>query len=312
MEVISIIKTILDSVKILKDLSAKKSEDNSAVILEKLLLLENELKVLKQDAEIKEEENFNNIQLNLKKLFNSHGIEDNLISEFINETIDNKFCIPISKTSNLNYIFDRLTDGHIDTLTKLFGINKGWIYSQDELYPYKNYYKDINSLISFIISRARVEKLEGFAFRTSDFNYLDEDYYQPLYILIRTPIHSLFNKTIYRYYSIQTDWKWNYWRTRYQIKSLFNLFETPNSYIDFNGRTVTKDELEIISNRNHCPDNIIRNQRQNTWYPHDYSTEIDNNSMALELEETQDVMNYIDSQGYKRFYENTIANNKYT
>lgn len=312
MDTLTAIKTFIESVKLLKDLfvnkSDNKSDDKSDVIMKKFKTLENDLRNFKQDTEIKEQESFNDVQLRLKKLFNSHGIDDNLICQFVINVIDKDFVIPVSKLTDLALIFDKFTDKHIDKLVDVFGINKGWIYSQGDLYPYKNFYKDIESLITFIYEKNKTEKLEGFAFRTGDFNYLDEKNHQPLYVLIRTPLITMFDKTIYRYYPIHTDWKWDYWKTRYQIKSLFNLFETTNNYIDFNGRTVTMDELDIIASRNNCPDEIIRNQRQNTWYPYDYSTTIERNSMARELEETQNIIDYIESQGYNRFLKNTIAN----
>lgn len=310
MDTITMIKTILETVKLLKDLFIKnsdnKNDDKSVVILQQIKSLENELKLLKQDTEIKQQENFNDIQLRLKKLFNSHGIEDNLIYLFVTNVIDKDFSIPVSKLTDLTLIFDKFTEEHIDKLVDVLGINKGWIYSQGHLYPYKDYYNDLVSLITFILERNKAEKLEGFAFRTRDFNYLEENNHQPLYILIRTPVTTIFNKTIYRYYPIQTNWKWDYWKTRFQIKSLFNLFETPNTYINFNGRTVTMEELDIISSQDNCPDEILRDKIQNTWYPYDYATKIEENSMASELDEIQKVIDYMESQGYKEHY-NAIA-----
>jgi len=304
------IKTILETVKLLNDLFVKNSVDKndgkSIVILQQIKSLENELKLLKQDTEIKQQQNFNNIQLQLKKLFNSHGIEDNLIYQFITNIIDKNFDIPVSKQTDLSLIFDKFTEEHIDKLVDVLGINKGWIYSQGDLYPYRNYYKKLESLITFILEKNKTEKLDGFAFRTRYFDYLEENNHQPLYILIRTPVTTIFNKTIYRYYPIQTDWKWDYWRTRFQIKSLFSLFETSNTYINFNGRTVTIEELDIISSQNNCPDEILRDKTQNTWYPYDYATKIEENSMASELNEIQKVIDYMESEGYKEHY-NTIA-----
>ena len=296
-------KSILESVKLIKDLlenkSDNKNDDKSTAIFEQIKSFENELFLLKHDIEIKQQEDFNDIQLKLKKLFNYHGVEDNLICQFITNIIDKDFTIPISRRTDLVLIFDKLTEEHIDKLVEVFGINKGWIYSQDNLYPYKDYYRKIESLITFILEKSKVEKLEGFAFKTGNFNYLEENNYQPLYIFIRTPITTIYRKTIYRYYPIQTDWKWNYRETRYQIKSLFNIFETPNCYIDFNGRTVTMDELNFISSTNNCPDVILRDKVQNTWYPYDYATKIENNSEAIELDEIQNIIDYMEKHGYK-------------
>lgn len=306
---ISIIKTVLGSIKLIKELLPKKEEkNNNSEIESKLALLERELKIVKKESDIKEKTGFNKVQIRLKTLFNSHGIEDNLITAFIKSTIDKEFEIPISEVSNLNYIFDRLTDNHINDLSFIFGINKGWIYSTEDMYQNRNYYKNIHSLIKFILEKSKSEKLQGFALRVEKFNNIEKEKHQPLYLLIRAPIITLFNKTVYRYYPINTDWKWNYWRTRYQAKSIFNLFETQNRLIDFEGKTVSNEELYLIASLNHCPDEIIKSKVQNTWYPYDYATSLDKNVNALELEEIDSILNYINEQGYKKQLENAEIN----
>ena len=309
---ISIIKTILDSIKLIKELLPKKEEDNNnSEIKAKLASFESELNILKKESEIEEKTGFNKVQIRLKTLFNSHGIEDNLIATFIKSAIDNEFEIPISEVSNLNYIFDKLSDNHISDLANVFGINKGWIYSLENMYQHRNYYKNLHNLIKFILEKSKKEKLQGFALRVEKFDSIEKEKHQPLYLVIRTPIITVFKKTIYRYYPINTDWKWDYWRTRYQAKSIFNLFETPNKLIDFDGKTASNEDLDLISSLNHCPDEIIKNKVQNTWYPYDYATSLDKNVNALELDELDKILDYINEQGYRKQLENTVANNGY-
>ena len=303
--IITLIKDILTSAKTVKDLSGKSQVQqvtNSTVI--------NNF----QGEEKKERASLllNNLQSKLRELFNSHSIEDNLIVEFLKQSIDKKFNIPASKSSNLEYIFDNLTDEHIDKIVKVFGINKGWLFDRDELYTYSNYYNNVFSFISFVIEKNKTEKLNAYAFRIADFDFKDKQRYQPLYLILRTPIVTIYDKTIYRYYHISTDWKWNYWRTRFKIKSIFRLFETPNNYLNIDGKTLTKEEIALISNRNNCPDEIIRNKVMNAWFPYDYSTKLEENVNALELKEIDNVISYIESQGYEEHFKKKAGNTIYS
>lgn len=297
--IFTFIKDFLSSVKTVKDLTIdnqpKAITNNSTVINN-----------YKNNDKKEEEKPLNDLQLNLKKLFNIHSIEDNLIAEFLKNSVDKDIHIPFSKYSELDYVFDILNDTHLDKISKVFGINKGWLFGREDLYPYINYYKNVHSFISFVIKKRKTEEISAFALRLSDFDYQDKTKHQPLYIVLRSPILDLYDKTIYKYYHISTNWKWGYWRSRYQAKSIFRLFETPNYYLNIDGKTLTEEELSLISNRNNCPDKILRKKVRNTWYPYDYSTKSNENVNALELEEVDKIIKYIEDEGYKKHLGKTI------
>ncbi len=294
------VKDFLTSIKTVKDLAKKEKptlvNENSTVINNFHNSIENAT-----------EKTLNRFQSQLKELFNIHSVEDNLIAEFLKKCIDNNLIIPPSKYSDLEYIFDNLTDAHITKIAEIFGINKGWLFDKEHLYPYRNYYKNVHSFIDFVINKSFEENISGFAVRSDDFNFLEKERHQQLYIILRSPITDLYKNTIYRYYHIDTDWKWDYWRSRYQVKSIFRLFETPNNYLNIDGKTLTDNEIEIISDRNSCPDKIIRNKIMNTWYPYDYSTKPNENVNALELEEIEKIINYIEEQGYNNYLEKLLV-----
>ncbi len=310
MEPFSTIKVILDILKHLKEFN-KGQEDKEKIdlssIFQKLSVVENELKQLKQEQEIKEKLNLNKIQVKLKYVFNSHSIDDNLIAEFITQFIDNNIQIPISEKENLHFIFDRLTDENIDTIFNLFGLNKGWLFDKEDLYSYRNYYKDIFGLIDFVIDKYKKdETIQGYAVKNGTLDKENTEY-QPIYLIFRTPIGKLYgwNQTIYRYYPISTDWKWNHWRSRYQIKSIFYLADKYSHFFNLNGINIKdKEQFELATSSNYCPHKLIQsNSTPYGWYPYDFATMESQNVNALEVDEIGNIHNYIVEQGYQDYFE---------
>jgi len=296
---ISLVKNVLISIKTLRDLFDNKDiKENKE---KKQVPIINNNYYSNKEVDFKNKSKLNNYQQKLQELFNIHNIDDKLIVEFINKIIDENFLIPSSKVDDLSYVFDKLEPKHIDKLINILGVNKGWLHSEEELYPFRDFYKNVGAFISFIKKKSSNEKLQGIAVKLDDFDNENKSDEQNLYLIIRTPITQLYKKTIYKYYHIETNWKWNYWRTRFQIKSIFRIFEQVLNIMTINGKTLTKEELIEISNRNNCPDKILRNKTQNTWYPYDYATTKDENYEAKDLEETVDIIKYIEKNSYLNY-----------
>ncbi len=276
---------------------------NYEIVENKTVTFINNLTIIKEEQETKEAEKFNTIQARLKTLFNSHGIPDLRIAPFLKENIDDKINIPISDYENLIVVFNSLTNEHLEKISSLFGINKGWLFGDEYMYPSMSMYNDVKGLLRFYIEKKRTEKIEALAIRQNEFDYEDKHRNQPLFFLFRTPITELFEATtIYRYYyPVGTYWKWNYWKDRYDAKALFYLSDTMGTALEFKGKTISEKEMGIIKNKKSCPHVIIQTSREDTWPPHDYANDPSKNQMAKETEEFGSIMDYIEEKGYKTY-----------
>ncbi|WP_159246930.1 hypothetical protein ACE1MK_09170 [Tenacibaculum maritimum] len=308
MELLSTIKTILDIAKHFKDFNKedKSKKNDLSPITNKLLNVENELEQLKAEKHLIGKQNLNQIQVKLKTVFNSHGIDDNLIAEFVSQYIDNTIQIPISEKENLHYIFDKFSDKNIDFIFDFFGLNKGWLFGKEYLYPYRTQTRHVTGLMNFIIDRYKNnEKLQGYVLRKNNLNK-DDDEFQPIDIIFRVPVGVLygFNKTIYKYYIMNTDWKWNYWKTRYYAKSIFYLSDKYRRFFDLNGVHITNEkDFESATSLNFCPHKIIENNtKPYGWYPYDYITDKSFN-YSEEIDETTSVIEYIKEEKYIENFE---------
>ncbi|MFP3339197.1 hypothetical protein R0J91_14560, partial [Micrococcus sp. SIMBA_131] len=90
-------------------------------------------------------------------------------------------------------------------------------------------------------------------------------------------------------------WNWGYWRSRYQIKSIFYICQKLN--IPLRGYDL-KDRSKIAFG-NQFPEEIIKSIPITiTWYPEDYIDLKSQSVQAKEIEETEQVRSYIKSEGY--------------
>lgn len=314
MNFLSIIKTILDIFKHLREFSKNKSKEEKTdltIMSKKLSSVEKELRQIKDSYKDIENKGFNQIQTKLKYVFNSHGIDDNLIAEFIVQYIDSKIIIPISEKENLHFILDKLSDENINDILNLFEINKGWLFDKEDLYSHTNYYNNINNLITFVTDKHRDnEKIKGFVLKEKTLNK-NNDENQSVFVVFRTPVGQLYgyNKTIYKYYPIATDWKWNYWKTRCQLKSIFYLSDKYNQFLELNGVHIKNDkDFEMVTSLNFCPHKIIEeNTKPYSWYPYDYVTNKNQNIHALEIDEIERIIDYIKDNKYIDYFERKIG-----
>ena len=237
----------------------------------------------------------------LKYLFNSHGIHDYYISSFIKEHIDKNFHIPISKEGNTKYVLNQLSKDNIQKVLNLFWIKKDWLYIDIKMYMTRLYTNNLSGFINFIHSRREAyDAIEVFAIKSEELDYKDKDRSQLLYLVVRAKIAMISNKEpIYRYYPIQSGWRWEYSKSRYQIKSIFNLLNKNSfkySRIDVEGISVSKEELNCLEDKNFCPHMLLNKYAlSKKWHPNDYVTKIDENSLAKEEEEFDFILDYIES-----------------
>ena len=305
------IKTFLDSVKTIKDLLSKSKrstvdysdlEEKLIQVIDKATELESRFEVSLREAIAVKESGLNEPQVKLKKLLNEHGVEDNLIAKFIKENVDENFHIVLSKINNISYIFDKLSDEHIEAIFCLFGTNQAWMYNQGDLYPYRNYYKNIRAFIDFVLEKGKKEDLKGFVITNTKLDKAQEGIHQPLYFVFRAPIAKLFDKTIYRYYPINNNWHWDYQRTRYQAKSVFLLSDRYSRYLNLDGITIPNREVfDSLSSMNNCPHLLIDSRFNKHWYPYDYVTS-GHHENAKEPDELDAILEYVEEEGYDAYF----------
>ena len=278
----------------------KKQKHREKAVIKSTDEIRNEVAPLDAEVEASSQFNHGKIQIRLKKLFNAHGIDDEAIVRFVVENIDKNITVPLSQIENVSYVFDQLQLAHIDAISDLFGVNRGWLHGQDRLYPSRRYYKDVSKLIDFILERVKEEPLAGYAIVCAQLDKDDKNRNPSLYLMFRTPIAKLFGRVIYRYYPISTDWHWGYWRTRYQAKAIFLLFDKYSCLPDIQGVIVSNANFDQLSSSEPFPHLIIEDSRNRYWTSYDYVTS-SSHDYAKEQDELSIVLNYIEEQGYKDY-----------
>jgi len=94
---------------------------------------------------------------------------------------------------------------------------------------------------------------------------------------------------------ISTLWDWGYWRSRYQLKSIFYICEKLNIYV----KGYDLKDREKIAFGIEFPERIIKGIPISfTWYPEDYIDRHYQNVQVKEVEEIERVKSYIKQEGY--------------
>jgi hypothetical protein len=151
-------------------------------------------------------------------VYENHGIRKNQIPSFI----DKKFGLHLKDFKDDDSILQVLNDELINWTCEKFGIQRKWIDGIDnKIYSNNDYYKQIHKFIEDICKLiSKEKKVEIFVFKHGEL-VPEEDKNHQLVLLIRYPIGNINSKEIYRYVPISTLWNWGYWRSRYQLKSIF-------------------------------------------------------------------------------------------
>jgi len=114
-------------------------------------------------------------------------------------------------------------------------------------------------------------------------------------LLLRYPIEKINSKTIYKYVPISTYLKWGYWRSRFQLKSIFYICERLNIFI----RGYDLKERRKIADGIVFPEELLESVPIIfTWYPEDYVDLISHSIQVKEIDETEEVREYIMAEKY--------------
>lgn len=282
--------------KLIKKISNMAQEDHSANDQENMS---------EQDTESNQEDNVLNVGNDFvekvierfKIVFEEHGISINQMPFFI----DNRFNLNLSDFRNDNTILKIIDDDLLNWVSNKFGIKREWLDGvSEQIYENKDYYKRVDLLIDLLVEfkSKHGKNFDMFILKTDDLDRKN-DADQSVIIVLRVPIGELHNNTIYRYIPVSTLWKWGYWRTRYQLKSIFWVCKKLNIYTD--GYDIKEKEKKKIVNKTVFPQEILNQiPLSYTWYTEDYVDSPKESAVAKESEELDDIHKYIKDKRYDK------------
>jgi hypothetical protein len=195
--------------------------------------------------------------------------------------------------ASVSSIINSIGTENIYKSANLFEVNNEWLHGGDRIYEYRNFYKDISSLIRFIFDlqlKGR-NRVTGYALRSSEGFDKDSQKHQHLYIVLLQEVVSFNGKSIQKFIPIQTDWNWGYWRTRFEAKAIFYLEDHKSDFINIKGLEVEGDILRDFDFTRQFPDQLLTTNKY--WNPYDYSSAAEENVHAQEIDEFPLFFNYL-------------------
>lgn len=271
--------------------------------LEKLERLSRRIGTLSEDSKVL---SIHSLVDRFIKIYENHDILANQIPAFCDKEFDLKLIDFESKAS----ILEILTDDLLNWTCSKFGIQREWIDgSTNSIYKRKDYYKRVSDFIE-LATNLKSEfdcEFDIFALKRGKLDNKSERE-QYVVLVLRKPIGSLNSKIIYGYIPLSTLWNWGYWRTRYQIKSIFWVCKKLG--IDTHGFDMDSKQIIEISSGSVFPKLLIdKIPCGYTWYTEDYIDLPDYSIQAKEIDEVNLVLDYIKDQRYDECLRN--ACNKY-
>lgn len=225
------------------------------------------------------------------QIYEAHGIQQNQIAFFV----DKKFNLQLRDFKDSESILQILDENLIKWTCEKFGIKKDWLDgTSNKIYERKDYYKQVEHFIDDICKFVKEGiEIELFAFKEGEIDREDDN--QDVILLLRYPIDKINSKTIYKYVPIANYWKWGYWRSRYQLKSIFYICERLHIFI----KGYDLKERRKIADGIIFPEELIESVPITlTWYPEDYIDLISQSVQAKETDETEKVREYIMTEKY--------------
>ncbi|MFC9542973.1 hypothetical protein ACFTQ7_24515 [Lysinibacillus sp. NPDC056959] len=108
--------------------------------------------------------------------------------------------------------------------------------------------------------------------------------------------------SIYKYILIRNNLRWDYWKSRQDIKRMIRIVEKLG--IDNDGKDLSEEEFEKISSEKIVPRNILSKFRMVTWYPYDYDGSFNDRIDESEFEQDEDFkysLKEIDKEVFEMF-----------
>ena len=238
-------------------------------------------------------------------IYTNHGMSINQISSFV----DPDFGLKVSDFKNKDSTLEVIDDEILNWTCNTFCIEREWLDGVSErIYPHRNYYINVEGFIRLFVKLKNEHRddLEIYLIKDRELNpNLLSHTENCVIIILRYPLKKINKKVIYAYVPISTQWKWGYWRTMYQLKSIIHICYKlhPRTYIDgydMDMATINK----ILGGQIFLGPEIYKLRFKScTWYPEDYIYLPSESIKAKETTETEKVREYILNEGYSDYFE---------
>lgn len=229
-----------------------------------------------------------------REVFREHGVELTQVPLLVHTTPP----LRLADLRNDDTLLQRLDEDMLRQAVEAFGVRRQWLDGQDnQIFPPRNYYKNVHRFIDLVCElKNRFGQLKIAAFK--DAAMLDAQSKENIRValLVSAPFTSVNGSAIYRYYPDSSEWLWNHWRSRYELKAIFALLARMR--IPVEGRDLNTDELSRLRAGIEFPLPLLRGISMGyTWYPEDY-IEGFGGPANKETEEVAQVDDYIREHKY--------------
>lgn len=150
---------------------------------------------------------------------------------------------------------------------ELYGIQREWLDGDDFLpYPSRNFYKNPGALINFLKTvTQKHEFLCLWCFKAQDkpLEKLDNG---ELFAFLVADNFQLGEKTIEKFYPLDSDWPWDHGPARLDFKTL--VYVCQRFGIHTFGRSAPMSKIGAVTNGKEFPSALSRNSEH--WHPDDY------------------------------------------
>jgi hypothetical protein len=231
------------------------------------------------------------------EVFKSHGVHRNEIPRCIPE----KFGVSLVELGNKNKLIEKLTPELIDWVASTFNIRREWLEKNERrIYDTVRYYKNEHSLLRLLkeLKMKNHYELEVVAYKDAKELDPSSECRQHVNLLIITPAFKIGDKSIMKYIPTATQWDWQYWQSRYQIRSIIHVC-CAKLNIRFDGYDLDSEKMSELTDGLVFPKNIIdKAPKRYSWFPDDY--------LEKEAYEYYSILSYIKEEKYLEAINNGI------
>lgn len=230
------------------------------------------------------------------KIFEDHGVSRGQIPSFT----DKKFNIQYIDVEDINSIIPKLNDELLDWVSDKFGIQRSWFDAKEDDYWNNNLYNSIDCYKQhwtfFKLFEELIDVLNPYQYRDyikvkfiknfDEFKAENSKYLGSVLIIVEVLIGKTTTGPIYKYILINNNLRWDYWKSRQDIKRMIRIVDKLDIYNS--GFDLSNKEFEEISSERIVPKAILDRFRQVTWYPYDYDGSFNAQIDESEYEENRD------------------------
>lgn len=211
-------------------------------------------------------------------IYEEHGVKRTQIPGFVN----GKFDITLLDVKDENSIIYKLNDDLLDWTSEKFGIKRGWFeagendlvssWMYNHLYLYGNT-GELIELLSKLIDKYGIYTYKEFVgvrcLKVFEEFKADKTIEKSeVIVVIIEKVGDTSTSSIYKYSFTDGNLRWNYGKSRRDIKKMIRIIEKFGIYNV--GYDITYGEYERIMSLEVVPRNILDSKKSVTWYPYDF------------------------------------------